>query len=266
MPSSGMVCSETRETPASPSLASAASGSHLFHKARSLLRGRAAAATPSIPSASAQNLPQTRITPKPSALVPLRNPRGSHHSRQPRAATYFPIPRLQLPTQRWPRDSQRARPSARDSAPKIPAVKMQESEEGLADHGTWYSCRARRGRRESLPGLTERPRSAGSFSSARWLRREPAARAAAGEARRAPRGSVSCSSSRARRASAPSQPPEPGAASRRRDSRRQTPFSHPGPAAMTRPPPGLSSPGARVPRVPAQGGLCWTVRARDPEY
>lgn len=65
MPSSGMVCSETRETPASPSLASDASGSHLFHKARSLLRGRAAAGrTLSIPlSASAQNL-QKRASPQ----------------------------------------------------------------------------------------------------------------------------------------------------------------------------------------------------------
>ena len=36
--------------------------------------------------------PNTRITPKPSAHIPLRNPRGSHHSCQPRAATYFPIP------------------------------------------------------------------------------------------------------------------------------------------------------------------------------
>ena len=43
MPNSGMVCSETRETPVSSSLASNALGSHLFHKARSLLRGRAAA-------------------------------------------------------------------------------------------------------------------------------------------------------------------------------------------------------------------------------
>lgn len=36
----------------------------------------------------------------------------------------------------------------------------------------------------------------------------------------------------------------------------------PGPPARTGPPPGLLSPGAQVPGVPAQSGLCWTVGAR----
>jgi hypothetical protein len=36
----------------------------------------------------------------------------------------------------------------------------------------------------------------------------------------------------------------------------------PGPPARTGPPPGLLSPGAQVPGVPAQSGLCWTAGAR----
>lgn len=36
----------------------------------------------------------------------------------------------------------------------------------------------------------------------------------------------------------------------------------PGPPARTEPPPGLLSPGAQVPGVPGQSGLCWTVGAR----
>lgn len=36
----------------------------------------------------------------------------------------------------------------------------------------------------------------------------------------------------------------------------------PGPPARTGPPPGLLSPRAQVPGVPAQSGLCWTVGAR----
>lgn len=36
-----------------------------------------------------------------------------------------------------------------------------------------------------------------------------------------------------------------------------------GPPARTGPPPGLPSPSAQVPGVPAQGGLCWTVGARS---
>lgn len=124
----------------------------------------------------------------------------------------------------------------------------------------WYSCRARRGRQESLPGLTERPRARAASPRPAGCGGDRAARAASGEARRAPRGSVSCSSSRARRASAPSQPQTRGRL--RRATAAAKPL-HPGPAAMTRPPLAFPLP-ALESRVPAQGGLCWTVRARDP--
>lgn len=82
-----------------------------------------------------------------------------------------------------------------------PAVKMQRAKRVLQTMVPWYSCRARRGRRESLPGLTERPRARAASPRPAGCGGSRAARAAAGEARRAPRGSVSCSSSRARRAS-----------------------------------------------------------------
>lgn len=139
---------------------------------------------------------------------------------------------------------------------------MQRAKRVLQTMVPWYSCRARRGRRESLPELTERPRARAASPRPAGCGGSRAARAAAGEARRAPRGSVSFSSSGARRASAPSQPPEPGAASAAATAAAKP--LPPGPRGDDKATPGLSSPGARVPRVPAQGGLCWTVRARDP--
>lgn len=139
-----------------------------------------------------------------------------------------------------------------------------------------------------MPGLTERTGRGRlllcpvGYCGSRAAR---AARAAGGEERRAPRGSVSCVSSGARRASAPSQPREPGAASAARLPPPNP--SHPGPAAMTRPPLAFPLPAAfrsreSWPRAASAGqsgreirvlsgfseclgplGLCWELRERS---
>lgn len=142
-----------------------------------------------------------------------------------------------------------------------------EGDERLADHVTRVLGTELDATRKSFLGQTKCFRGTGSSSSAGGLPEERggtdarrdqstqlrclAAQAEAEVARR-----VSCVPCGARRTSAPSQLREPGPA-----CAVAKPLP-PGPPAKTGPTPGLLSPSARVPRVPGQSGLCWTVGAR----
>lgn len=162
-----------------------------------------------------QNL-QRCASPQVPVLTVLRQPRRLAPLRPPARGDLLPcLPTSSPDPSAGGQGPYHSRPLQEDRAPKYLPRRCRERRESCR---SWYPsarCRARRGRRESLPGLTERT-GRGRFllcpAGCGGNRVSRAARVARGEARRSRRGSVNCVSSGARRASAPSQPPEPGAA------------------------------------------------------
>lgn len=135
----------------------------------------------------------------------------------------------------------------------------------------WYpgaECRVRRWPRESLSGLIERTRRRRLLLCPAGWRWEPGGPGGTGGGRAGKPGERGAAAALGqlrvlRRPASFCSIPAAGAWGRlRRRASRAKPLP-PGPAATTRPPPAFPLPALR-PGSPAQGGLCWTVRAPDP--
>lgn len=202
--------------------------------------------------------------PKPERAHPCAHPGGSPRFGPPRA---HPLnsrcPRISLDPSPGCQGPHHPRPLWQDSAPEYLPRRCRERRVSCRP---WYpgaGCRARRGRRESLPRLAERT-GRSRLLSARWAVMGTATPARLGGRAAKP----------GERGAAPSAvcPPVPGALllhpSRRSPGPPPPPPnpSHRSPAAATGPPPGLPSTSAEAPGAPAQGGLCWSVREPAPSF
>lgn len=140
-----------------------------------------------------------------------------------------------------------------------------EGDERLADHVTPVLGTELDPSREEFPGTAQVLRGTGSSSSSGW------ATGGAGMPGAISPGSFSVWRRKAKwrwRGESAVCPAAPGALLLHPSCRSPGPACAvakplpPGPPARTGPPPGLLSPRAQVPGVPAQSGLCWTVGAR----